>query len=240
MIAGADAEALWHVRSRLVEPMCARTVRCGAVPGALVDEARGEPLHDRNGHCARRGGPLRLADGAGPRAPSRRCCRPVRWTARSRASRRASSSPRDFEVQAAITDVVKNAELVADAAREAGIAAPIIDLCSDLYRETGEAGWGHEDMVAVDQGDRESESDRHARRSRKWVPQCNCHKTVARFRKLRSLKGCFAAERRPYAYPGMLSGRRNHENSLDVQGGAGLTCASGLQIYRARGAPGRR
>ncbi|MBG6059994.1 3-hydroxyisobutyrate dehydrogenase-like beta-hydroxyacid dehydrogenase [Cryobacterium sp. MP_M5] len=55
----------------------------------------------------------------------------------------------DFEVQAAITDVIKNADLVAHAARDAGVSAPIIDICADLYHQTDDAGWGQLDMVAV-------------------------------------------------------------------------------------------
>jgi 3-hydroxyisobutyrate dehydrogenase len=56
---------------------------------------------------------------------------------------------RDFAVQAAIADVRKNSRLVAEAARAAGIAAPLTDLADRLYAETVELGYGGEDMAAV-------------------------------------------------------------------------------------------
>jgi len=56
---------------------------------------------------------------------------------------------RDFARQAAISDVLKNSRLVVEAAREAGIAAPLIDVCLALYDQTEAAGFGDEDMVAV-------------------------------------------------------------------------------------------
>jgi 3-hydroxyisobutyrate dehydrogenase len=56
---------------------------------------------------------------------------------------------RDFSVQAAISDVLKNNRLVAEAARQAGIASPLLDACHALYAETESLGLGREDMVAV-------------------------------------------------------------------------------------------
>lgn len=55
----------------------------------------------------------------------------------------------DFSVQAAITDVLKNARLVAESARGANIASPLLDICHALYGETERAGHGADDMVAV-------------------------------------------------------------------------------------------
>ena len=55
----------------------------------------------------------------------------------------------DFSVQAAITDVLKNARLVAESARGIGIASPLLDMCHALYGETERAGHGTDDMVAV-------------------------------------------------------------------------------------------
>lgn len=55
----------------------------------------------------------------------------------------------DFTAQAAIADVLKNSGLVADAAREAGLASPLQDACLSLYRETLDLGHGDADMVAV-------------------------------------------------------------------------------------------
>lgn len=55
----------------------------------------------------------------------------------------------NFEVQAAIADVLKNNRLIVDAAREVGLASPLIDVCHALFAETFELGLGRADMVAV-------------------------------------------------------------------------------------------
>lgn len=55
----------------------------------------------------------------------------------------------DFDVQASIDNVLDNNRLVAAAARAAGIASPLLDVCHVLYRETSEMGFGGADMVAV-------------------------------------------------------------------------------------------
>ena len=55
----------------------------------------------------------------------------------------------DFSVQTAITDVLKNSRFIADAARERGVAVPLVDACLDLYAETEELGLGGLDMAAV-------------------------------------------------------------------------------------------
>jgi 3-hydroxyisobutyrate dehydrogenase len=52
-------------------------------------------------------------------------------------------------VQAAAHDVLKNNRLIAEAARKAGIASPLLDVCHTLFEETVTLGYGHEDMVAV-------------------------------------------------------------------------------------------
>lgn len=56
---------------------------------------------------------------------------------------------RDFAVQAAATDVLKNNRLIARAARTAGVASPLLDVCHALFGETVAQGHGGEDMVAV-------------------------------------------------------------------------------------------
>lgn len=56
---------------------------------------------------------------------------------------------RDFGAQAAIADVLKNNDLIAAAARAAGIATPLLDVCHALYRETVALGHGGADMAAV-------------------------------------------------------------------------------------------
>ena len=56
---------------------------------------------------------------------------------------------RDFSVQAAITDVLKNSRLTMEAARQAGIASPLLDVCEALYGEAVAQGLGQSDMAAV-------------------------------------------------------------------------------------------
>ena len=56
---------------------------------------------------------------------------------------------RDFDVQASITDVLKNNRLVAEAAREAKVASPLLDVCYALFGETLALGHGRADMAAV-------------------------------------------------------------------------------------------
>jgi 3-hydroxyisobutyrate dehydrogenase len=56
---------------------------------------------------------------------------------------------RDFSVQAAASDAYTNTRLIADAARAAGAATPLLDLSSDLYGETVDHGNGRLDLVSV-------------------------------------------------------------------------------------------
>lgn len=55
----------------------------------------------------------------------------------------------DFEVQAGILDVLKNNQLIAQAAREAKIASPLLDACHALYEQTAAMDEVHSDMIAV-------------------------------------------------------------------------------------------
>ena len=56
---------------------------------------------------------------------------------------------RDFDTQASIADVWMNTRLITDAAAAAGIAAPLLDVCRDLYAETAALGHARDDMAAV-------------------------------------------------------------------------------------------
>ncbi len=56
---------------------------------------------------------------------------------------------RDFSVQAAALDVLKNNRLIADAARDAALASPLLDVCHALFAETVGLGLADADMVAV-------------------------------------------------------------------------------------------
>ena len=61
----------------------------------------------------------------------------------------AKLAERDFEAQAAVRDVHTNTRLVAEAARAAGAASPLLDVTRELFRETEESGAGALDMAAV-------------------------------------------------------------------------------------------
>ena len=146
MLAG-DPQQVAQVRS-LLAPMCKQTFECGAVPGALqmklavnlflitMVTGLAEAVHfaDRHG--------LDLAQfiailGTGPMASD---------VSKIKA---AKLLRRDFTRQAGISDVLKNNRLVVDAAREAGAASPLIDVCLALYDEANNLGLSGDDMVAV-------------------------------------------------------------------------------------------
>ena len=146
MLAG-DTDAVDVVRP-LLAPVCKETFGCGAVPGALLMKfsvnlflitlvtGLAEAFHfaDRHGLDQRL---LRDVLDAGPMASS---------VSRVKGPKLVT---RDFTVQAAAADVLKNNRLIAEAAREAGVASPLLDVCHALYGETVERGYGGEDMVAV-------------------------------------------------------------------------------------------
>ncbi len=146
MLAG-KADVVEEVRP-LLTPMCREMVVCGAVPNALlmklavniflITSVTG--LAEAAHFAGRQGldmGIFRAVVDAGQMA--------------SGISRIKSGKlvERDFSVQAAISDVLKNNRLVAEAARQAGIASPLLDTCHALYAETENLGFGREDMAAV-------------------------------------------------------------------------------------------
>lgn len=55
----------------------------------------------------------------------------------------------DMAKQASITDVLKNSDLVMNAAGLAGITMPLMQICRALYAQTESMGFGQQDMVAV-------------------------------------------------------------------------------------------
>jgi 3-hydroxyisobutyrate dehydrogenase len=146
MLAG-DPDAIERVRPVLA-PMCRETFVCGPVPRALsmklavnvflITTVTGlaESFHfaDRHGLDPEL---LRSILDAGQMASS---------ISRVKTAKLAA---RDFEIQAGIADVLKNNQLVLDAARSAGVAAPLIEVCHDLFAETVGLGRGTEDMAAV-------------------------------------------------------------------------------------------
>jgi 3-hydroxyisobutyrate dehydrogenase len=146
MLAGEPAAVTW-VR-RLLAPMCRQTVVCGPLPSALYMKLAvnlfliamvtglAEAVHFAERHEL---DPAQLAAvlDAGPMA--------------SDVSRgeMAKLVTQDFGVQAAVANVLENARLIATAAREAGIASPVLDVGYALYGETQALGLEGDDMVAV-------------------------------------------------------------------------------------------
>ena len=146
MLAG-DEDAVAQVRP-LLAPMCRQTVVCGDAPKALltkiavniflITEVTGlaETMH----FAERQGLDLELVrevlDGGQMASDISRVKTP-------------KLVARDFDVQAAISDVLQNNRFIVDAARTAGIATPLTDVCLDLYTETEGLGLGGIDMAGV-------------------------------------------------------------------------------------------
>lgn len=146
MLAG-DAQAVEEVRP-LLRPMCREAVFCGAVPTALLMKLSvnlflitmvtglAEAVHFAQVHGLDTRRLLEVLD-AGPMASS---------VSRVKARKLVDG---DFGVQAALADVLYNNRMVAEAARAAGLASPLLDVCHDLYAEAQALGHGKSDMVAV-------------------------------------------------------------------------------------------
>lgn len=153
MLAGDAADVA--EASHLLAPLGRQCVACGQVPAALrmklavnlylitLVTALGEAVHFAEVH----GIALeRFADvlNAGPMASE---------VSRIKLDKMIRG---DFAVQASITDVLKNSGLVAGAAREAGMQAPLIDASDALFARTQRMGLGGLDMAAVLQAIRDS------------------------------------------------------------------------------------
>ncbi|MFI5813404.1 NAD(P)-dependent oxidoreductase [Streptomyces sp. NPDC051643] len=146
MLAG-DAESVKAVRP-LLAPLCREEFDCGPVPCALLMKfsvnlflitlvtGLTEAFHFADGHGLDQRLLQNVLD-AGPMTSA---------VSRVKAPKLLA---RDFTVQAATTDVLKNNRLIAEAARKAGLASPLLDICHALFDETVAQGHGGEDMVAV-------------------------------------------------------------------------------------------
>ena len=144
MLAGEDAERIVP----LLAPMCRSTVMCGAVPSALhmklavnlflITMVTGlvEATHFAAHHHLDLAQLAQILD-AGPMASD---------VSRGKLGKLLAS---DFTPHAGITDVLKNNRLIAEAARSAKLASPLLDACHALFRETEVLGHGGLDMVAV-------------------------------------------------------------------------------------------
>jgi 3-hydroxyisobutyrate dehydrogenase len=146
MLAGAEDD-IARVRP-LLAPMCHETVVCGAVPQALLMKLAvnvflistltglAESVHFARRHD------LDLATlatvlNAGQMASAISTVKVAKLVGE------------DFSVQAGIRDVLENNRLIVDAARTAGVASPVLDVCHQLYAESVELGHGSLDVAAV-------------------------------------------------------------------------------------------
>jgi 3-hydroxyisobutyrate dehydrogenase len=146
MLAG-EQDAVAVVRP-LLAPLCRETFVCGPAPNALLMKlsvnlfliAQVTGLTEAFHFAERQGLDRRLfldVLDAGPMASA---------VSRMKAPKLLD---RDFAVQAAAHDVLKNNRLIAEAARKAGLASPLLDVCHALFEETVASGYADEDMVAV-------------------------------------------------------------------------------------------
>lgn len=146
MLAG-DPQDVAAIRP-LLAPLCKQSVDCGAVPSALrmklavnvflitMVTGLAEAVHFAGRHDLDMEQFAAILD-AGPMASD---------VSRVKIAKLVH---RDFTRQAGISDVLKNNRLATDAARQAGIATPLMDACLSLYGATQAMGLGEEDMVAV-------------------------------------------------------------------------------------------
>lgn len=146
MLAGDEA-VVQRVRP-LLTPMCSQSFVCGAVPNALLMKLSvnlflitmvtglAESVHfaQRQGLDLRQ---LQAIVDAGPMASA---------VSKIKLAKLVDG---DYSVQASIADVLKNNRLIAQAARDAGIASPLLDVCHALFGETLAQGHGAADMAAV-------------------------------------------------------------------------------------------
>jgi 3-hydroxyisobutyrate dehydrogenase len=146
MVAGAEGDRE-RVRA-LIAPMCRQAVDCGPVPNGLLMKLAvntflismvaglAESFHFAEGHGLDTA-LLRDVLAAGPMAS---------FVSRGKADMLVAG---EFPVQAAIADVHYNSRLVTGAARQRGLASPLLDVCEALFGETDGLGYGKADMAAV-------------------------------------------------------------------------------------------
>jgi len=146
LLAGTDADLA--VAAPLLAPMGRQTVCCGNVPSALrmklavnlylitLVTGLAEAVHFAEAHGIELERFAQVLN-AGPMASE---------VSRIKLDKMARG---DSAVQASITDVHKNSALVAAAAREAGMHAPLIEASDALFAQAEHAGLGALDMAAV-------------------------------------------------------------------------------------------
>lgn len=146
MLAG-PAGAAARVRPVLA-PLCAQATDCGAVPGALTMKLAvnaflvallagvSEAFHFARAHEVDTATLRQILDAGQMASPISRV--------KTDKLVRDDTSP-----QASITDVAANAALIADAARAAGIATPVLDACLRLFEDGIARGDGALDAVGI-------------------------------------------------------------------------------------------
>jgi 3-hydroxyisobutyrate dehydrogenase len=147
LLPAGEPDAVAEV-TRLLRPVARAAFPCGPVPNGLLTKLAvntflitmvtglAESLHFAERSGLDLGQVVAVLD-AGPMASV---------VSRGKA---AKLLQRDFSPQAAIADVLKNNRLIAEAARAAHLASPLIDVCTALFAETVALGAGGEDMAAV-------------------------------------------------------------------------------------------
>jgi 3-hydroxyisobutyrate dehydrogenase len=132
----------------ILAPMCRETIVCGPVPTALFMKLSvnifmltmvtglAEACHfaDRHGLDRQQ---FRAVVDASPMASS---------VSRVKSAKLAAG---DYSVQATVADALRNNQLIAEAARAASVATPMLHQVLALYAETAALGHGHADMVSV-------------------------------------------------------------------------------------------
>ncbi|MFE9748698.1 NAD(P)-dependent oxidoreductase [Saccharothrix saharensis] len=146
MLAG-DPDPVARVRD-VIAPMCAEVVTCGPTPNALLMKLAvnlflitmttglTEAFHFAERHDLDLGTLVEVLD-KGPMSSK---------VSRAKTSKLLAD---DFDAQAAARDVLMNNQLIADAARAAAVASPLLDACLALFTRAVELGHGKEDMIAV-------------------------------------------------------------------------------------------
>jgi 3-hydroxyisobutyrate dehydrogenase len=146
LLAG-EPEAVAQVRP-LLEPMCRDMTECGPVPHGLLMKlsvniylitlvsSLAETVNFARAHGLDLDQLVQVLNAGQMASPIMRVKAPKLVT-------------EDFAVQASIANVWMNADLVASAARSAGVASPLLDVCHELLTETRQLGYDGGDMVAV-------------------------------------------------------------------------------------------
>lgn len=146
LLAG-EPDAVARVRP-LLAPMCRHMTECGAVPNALLMKLSvnvylitlvaglAETVNFARAHGLDLDQLVQVLDGGQMASPIMRLKAP-------------NLVSEDFAVQASVANVWMNADLIASAARAAGVAAPLLDVCHELLSETRQLGYDGADMIAV-------------------------------------------------------------------------------------------